>query len=107
MEHGKIIPGGAVMIEVAVGDQGNGAAFQLTPRTRRMLEERLPGWSRGPKGIFLEAERLWNFSLMRDPMWAQVVMLLTGLTEQQIQDLGGFTFVDPVDHEVFFESHAA
>ncbi|HEY3570232.1 MAG TPA: hypothetical protein VGP73_20040 [Thermoanaerobaculia bacterium] len=95
------------MIEVAVGEQGNGATFRLTPETRMMLEARFSGWSRGPKGVFLEAERLWDFSLMRDLMWAQVVMLLTGLTEQQIQELGGFTFVDPVDHEVFFESHAA
>jgi hypothetical protein len=96
-----------VMIEVAVADQGNGAVFQLTPRTRQMLEARLPGWARGPRGVFLEAERRWDFSLMRDPMWAQVVMLLTGLTEQQIQELGGFTFVDPVDHGVVFESKAA
>lgn len=95
------------MIEVAVGDQGNGAAFGLTPRTRMMLEARFPGWSRGPSGLFLEAERRWDFSLMQDSMWAQVVMLLTGLSEEQIQEAGGFTFVDPVDHEVFFESHAA
>lgn len=93
------------MIEVAAGDQGNGAVFRLPPWTRIMLEERIPGWSRGPAGVFLEAERRWNFSLMRDPMWAQVVMLLTGLNEQQIQELGGFIFVIPISRAVLFESH--
>jgi len=96
------------MIVVAVGDQGNGATFQLTPETRRMLESRLPGWSRGPSAVFLAAERRWDFKLMRGPMWAQVVMLLTGLTEDQVRDLGGFTFVIPEgDDEVVYESHAA
>ena len=95
------------MIEVYVVDQGNGAVFQLTYEARKILDERLPGWSRGPRGVFLEAERRWNFSLMRDPMWAQVVMLLTGLNEQQIQELGGFIFVTPVSRAVLFESHAA
>ena len=32
---------------------------------------------------------------MQDPMWAQVVMLLTRLNEEQIQELGGFKFVSP------------
>jgi hypothetical protein len=96
------------MIVVAVGDQGNGATFQLTPQTRRMLESRIPGWSRGPSAVFLAAEREWDFNLMSDSMWTQVVMLLTGLNEERIRGLGGFTFVSPEDDdEVVYESHAA
>jgi len=96
------------MIEVAIGIQDDGAAFQLTPRTRRMLESRLSGWARKTTVVFLGSERRWNFELMEESMWAQVVMLLTGLSEDQITDLGGFTFVSPADDdEVVYESHAA
>jgi hypothetical protein len=96
-----------VMIEIAVGKQSNGATFELTPKTEAMLKARIPNWSPAPNSVFVSFDRPWDFGRMQDPMWAQIVMLLTRLNEQQIQELGGFTFIDPVDHEVFFESHAA
>jgi hypothetical protein len=95
------------MIEVTVGKQSNGAVFGLTPKTEIMLRSRFPEWSPAPDSVFISYGRPWDFESMRDPMWTQIVMLLTRLTEQQIQALGGVTFVNPVSHEVFFESHAA
>lgn len=95
------------MIMISVGKQLNGAVFGLTPKTEIMLKSRLPGWSSVPNSVFISYDRPWDFEQMHGPMWTQIVMLLTRLNEQQIQELGGFTFVDPVDHEVFFESHAA
>jgi hypothetical protein len=96
------------MIVVAVGNQGNGAAFQLTPKTRAMLEERFPGWTAAPSSVFVSYSRQWDFKRMHDPMWAQIVMLLTRLSEEQIGELGGFKFVSPADDdEIVYASHAA
>jgi hypothetical protein len=96
------------MIEVAVGKQSNGATFQLPPKTRRLLESRFPGWSPVPGSVFIYSNNLWDFERMQDPMWAQIVMLLTRLNEEQIRDLGGFRFVSPADdNEVVYESLAA
>jgi hypothetical protein len=95
------------MIEVVVGKQSNGATFQLTPKTRAMLESRFPEWSPAPSSIFVSFSRQWDFEHMQDPMWAQIVMLLTRLNEQQVRELGGFTFVRPMSHEIIYESHAA
>lgn len=96
------------MIEITVTKQLNGAVFGLTPETQIMLQSRFPGWSPAPNSVFISyGSRPWDFESMKDPMWTQIVMLLTRLTEQQIQELGGFTFVNPVSQEVFFESHAA
>jgi len=95
------------MIVVAVGKQSNGATFQLTPKTRATLESRFPDWSPTPSSVFVSSSRQWDFERMNDPMWTQIVMLLTRLSEDQIQDLGGFKFLDPVDQEIFFESRAA
>jgi hypothetical protein len=95
------------MIVVAVGKQSNGATFQLTPKTRAMLESRFPGWSPTPSSVFVSSSRQWDFERMNDPMWIQIVMLLTRLSEDQIQDLGGFKFVSPADDQVVYEFHAA
>lgn len=95
------------MIEVSVTKQLNGAVFGLTPETQIMLQSRFPGWSPAPDSVFISYGRPWDFESMKDPMWTQIVLLLTRLTEQQIQELGGGTFVHPVSHEVLFESHAA
>ena len=95
------------MIEVAVGKQSNGATFQLHPRTRSLLESRFPGWSPVPSSVFVSSSRPWDYERMQDPMWAQIVMLLTRLNEEQIEELGGFKFVSPADDHVVYESHAA
>jgi hypothetical protein len=96
------------MIVVAVGKQSNGATFQLTPKTRAVLESRFPGWSPVPSSVFVSSSRPWDFENMHDPMWAQIVMLLTRLNEQQVQELGGFRFVSPGnDDQIVYESHAA
>lgn len=95
------------MIEVTVTKQSNGAVFGLTPKTEIMLRSTIPGWSPAPNSVFISYGRPWDFETMPDPMWTQIVMLLTRLTEQQIQELGGVTFLNPVSHEVFFERRAA
>jgi hypothetical protein len=49
----------------------------------------------------------WDFDRLHGPMWTQIAMLLTGLSEEQIQSFGGFIFMSPTDKEVVFESRAA
>lgn len=94
-------------IVVEVGKQGFGATFQLSPWTERMLGPRTGACSR-VSSVFISFDtRDWDFDQIPAPMWAQIVMLLTGLDEQRIRDLGGFRFVNPVDKEVFFEFLAA
>lgn len=95
------------MIEVTVTKQLNGAVFGLTPETQIMLRSTIPGWPLAPSSVFISYGRPWDFETMPDPMWAQIVLLLTKLTEQKIQELGGVTFIHPVNRKVFFELHAA
>jgi hypothetical protein len=95
------------MIEIAVGKQSNGATFELTPKTEAMLKARFPDWTPAPDSVFVSSHRQWDFERMQDPLWAQIVMLLTKLDEQQIRELGGFTFLRPSSREVIYESHAA
>ncbi len=84
----------------------NGATFQLSPQTRAMLTAResaqLPASS-----VFVAFDTSGPLDERHGPMWAHIVMLLTGLTEDQIAELGGYSFVSPADEEILFESRAA
>jgi hypothetical protein len=97
-----------VMIVVDVGKQMNGATFRLNHRTETMLASHIPGWAPPSDSLFVAADTQWDFERMHGPTWTQVVMLLTGLNEEQIRNLGGVRFVSPADDdEVVYESLAA
>jgi hypothetical protein len=93
-------------IVVEVGKQRNGATFRLSPKTEVRLASRIPDWSPA-SSIFVSFDTSWDFDRLHGPMWTQIAMLLTGLSEEQIQSLGGFIFMIPTDKEVVFESRAA
>lgn len=98
-------------IVVDVGRQANGATFLLNPRTEAMLASQFPGWAPPCDRVFLGFDKHWikpwDWDRIQDPMWAQIVTFLTGLSEKQIQDLGGFAFIVQPDEEVLFEYQAA
>jgi hypothetical protein len=71
-----------------------------------MLTSQISDWSPA-SSVFVSFDTQWSFERFHGPMWTQIAMLLTGLSEEQIQDLGGFSFVSPKDSEVVFESQTA
>jgi hypothetical protein len=93
-------------IVIEVGKQTNGATFRLSPRTEAVLASQTSDWSPA-SSIFVSFDTQWDFDRLHGPMWTQIAMLLTGLSEEQIQNLGGFIFMSPTDKEVVFESRAA
>jgi hypothetical protein len=93
-------------IIVDVGRQMDGATFRLSPQTRARLTAQKMG-SPLATSLFVTFPIREAFERHHGPMWNQIVMLLTGLSEDQIEALGGFRFVDPAGSEVLFEYHAA
>jgi hypothetical protein len=91
----------AIVIEV--GRQRTGATFMLSLQTRAML----PSSAFRPKSVFVSYDTQEAFENLHSPMWDQIAMLLTGLDEEQIRDLGGFRVVSAPDREVLFDSNAA
>lgn len=93
-------------IVIEVGKQSDGATFMLSPWTQVLLEERalapFPA-----KAVFLSFDSRKAFEDPNGPWWEPVAFLLTGLTRQQLREFGGFSIVDPVEHEVLYESLAA
>jgi hypothetical protein len=93
-------------IIVEVGKQRDGATFQLSPRTRVQLRNLVPEGAPA-FSVFLTFDTRKAFSDPQAPWWEHVVLLLTGLSAEQLRRLGGFRFVDPADSEVLYEYHAA
>jgi hypothetical protein len=93
-------------IIVEVGKQRDGATFQLSPRTRLLLGDLAPNGFLA-SSVFLAFDIRKAFSDPQAPWWEHVVLLLTGLSSEQLRRLGGFRFVDPSDSEVLYEYHAA
>lgn len=90
-------------IVVEVGKQMEGATFQLSPHTRVALSsetgKQLPAAS-----IFVSYDAKHDFDSAQGPFWNHIVALLTGLSEDQIRKMGGFSVVSPAGDEILFES---
>lgn len=90
-------------IVIEVGRQRTGATFMLSLQTRAVLSSS----ASCPKSVFVSFDSQDAFENLHSPMWDQIVMLLTGLGQERIRELGGFTVVSAPDREVLFDSNAA
>jgi hypothetical protein len=90
-------------IVVEIGKQMNGATFQLSPQTRVALAAQM-GTQLPTSSVFVAYDPRGSSEQMRGPFWSHIVALLTGMSDDQIRGLGGFSVVSPTDDEVLFES---
>lgn len=90
-------------IVIDVGQQMDGATFRLSPKTRVFLSSRFKNL-RPPTSVFVSNETASDFERYFGPLREQLVMILTGLPESDLQELGEVEFVDPADGKVLLES---
>lgn len=90
-------------VVIEVGKQMDGATFRLSPKTRAFLSSRFKNL-RPPTSVFVSNETASDFEHYYGPLREQVVMILTGLEESDLQKVGGVEFVTPVEGKVLFES---
>ena len=89
-------------IVIDVGEQGDGATFRLNPKTRIFLSSRFKNL-RPPTSVFVSKETASDFEHYYGPLREPVVMILTGLGESGLQNVGEVKFVTPADSKVLFE----
>jgi len=73
-----------------------GATFSLKPSSRERLQERYGSAVHFRSRIFIAHETRADYEAVHSALTGQIVALLTGLSEEQLQELGGVTFRDPV-----------
>lgn len=90
-------------VVIRVGRQLDGYTFRLDPRSRAKIAESLPG-PLPASSVFLSFETRDDFERVHGPMWQHVAILLTGLSESQLRNLGGSVFVDAANGQALFDS---
>ena len=81
-------------IIVHVGRQRDGYVFGLRPRSRVRLEESYPNKER-VSSVFIGLDRMSEIQQIPESILAQVLNLLTGLSLNELNEIGGFSIYDP------------
>lgn len=83
-----------------MGLQSDGGVYELDPLSRRLIERRFPGLE-PPYQMFVGyPKRIHHitreeFERVQGSLWRQIALMITGLTDEQMEELGGFRIYDP------------
>ena len=81
-------------IQIYFTQKHDGCVYALDPLSRQRIEKEFPH-ARISSRIFVGFDKEGAFEEVQGPIWNQVARMLTGLTEPQIEALGGIELVDP------------
>jgi hypothetical protein len=92
--EGELPPPGPIgPIIILSSWQGNGCGYALEDLSERLIHRRFPGAKLVPR-LFIEeearADNQPDIEMVQERLWDQVAQLLTGLTWEQIDELGGY-----------------
>jgi hypothetical protein len=88
---------------IDVGFQRDGYTFRLDPRSRVWLEETYPDLPR-VASIFIGFDQHHDLQQIPQSIWNQIIQLLTGLSFQEINTIGGFVVTNPQTEQEVFNS---
>jgi hypothetical protein len=90
-------------IVIDFGSQREGHTFRLYPLTLLWIQERFPDRER-VASVFIGFDRRQDIQLTPESVWAHVATLLTGLSLEELDQLGGFVVVNPVTKQEVYNS---
>ncbi|MGH7224035.1 MAG: hypothetical protein ACRELF_12460, partial [Gemmataceae bacterium] len=83
-------------VEINVGCQRDGCTYVLHPNSVELIQKKFPQACL-VTSVFLGHDTRMNFERDRpESIWDHVAMILTGLNEEQLNELGGYRIYDPV-----------
>jgi hypothetical protein len=77
-----------------VGWQGDGGAYGLDLDSYDRIRAAYPDAPVNPDGMLLGYDQARDYDRYHRPYWPQIALMLTGLTEDQIAQLGGIELFD-------------
>jgi len=84
-------------LEIVVKRQSDGYIYGMRPTTRNLVRKRFPE-SKMVTNVFIATNTNGDLEASQGSIWDQVVKILTGLTDEQIEELGGYTVYDTLGH---------
>ena len=106
MMNRKYLNGITDAIQINVWVTYDGVLYTLPHRTQRRIEERFPEARPLPR-IILGHDKREEFPSRHEPYWDRMVSMLTGLTAEQIAELGGICIYNPDTEKVVRRWHPA
>ena len=101
LPHGDV-PGPLGPIEILVSCRSDGCNYSLSPTSRNLILKSFPEANLAPN-LFIATITQFDLEKAHGPILDQVAMILTGLSEPQIESLGGYRVVDPAGKRVFHD----
>jgi hypothetical protein len=95
----RISRGGLGPVEIKVGRQSDGFVYGLHPNSRRLIERAFPQ-AHLLRSVFVGTKPHEDFDTSQWQVIDQVARILTGLTPEQLEQLGGIRLYDPARDEV-------
>jgi hypothetical protein len=83
-------------VEILRSVNRDGETYALSPGTKERLRATFGDDVRARSRLFISHETRADYDHVHKDIAAQVVILLTGLTEDRLRDLGGVRFLDAV-----------
>jgi hypothetical protein len=86
-------PGPLTPVVILMRRHSLGAEFSLHPHSRTMIQRRFPE-AKLVSSLSIELATMQDFEHQHGPRWRQIAMVLTGLNEEQLSQLGGYRIID-------------
>lgn len=77
----------------------DGSTFELSPSARRLLQRRFAGALHLAPRVFIAHSSQADFERLHGSLGQQIIILLTGLTAERLQEVGAVEFRDPVTEQ--------
>ncbi len=88
---------------IQLSEQMDGYTLRLRPRSRVWLDEQHPDPAR-VSSIFIGFDKAASVDQIHESIWYQVAYLLTSLSHEELNDLGGFAVINPTSGQEIFHS---
>lgn len=96
-------PGPLGPVEIHRSCQRDGCTYELHPNSQALVRKKFPE-ARTVGSVFIGHDTQASFARARqEAIWDHVAMILTGLTEDNLNQLGGYRVYDPVTGDVLLE----
>jgi len=104
-ESTSVSPGPLMPIVIYMTWQSLGNTFVLHPHSRTAIRRRFPK-ARQVSSISVEYLTRSDFEQTHGPIWDHIALVLTGLSSEQLAELGGYRIYDPATEQTVYESCA-
>ncbi len=90
-------------IDVVVVRRSDGYTYSLSLTSQKLISRAFPH-ANIVHNVFISPSAQADFERTQEPIWGQVASILTGISEQQIQQLGGYRVIDYMSKRVVREA---